>query len=101
MRENRPQLLDVLFDDAVAAENGPLHNVQQRATALLKLNRAVKGLPFTITAVVPCRKLSTECFSARDSECQLVDALTLRTTCVAIRTTSANSTIIVFNRHQD
>ncbi|CQD34184.1 DUF721 domain-containing protein [Yersinia mollaretii] len=44
MRENRPQLLDVLFDDAVAAENGPLHNVQQRATALLKLNRAVKGL---------------------------------------------------------
>lgn len=44
MRESRPQLLDVLFDDAVAAENGPLHNVQQRATALLKLNRAVKGL---------------------------------------------------------
>ncbi|AJJ09928.1 hypothetical protein CH64_3296 [Yersinia rohdei] len=44
MRVNRPQLLDVLFDDAIAAENGPLHNVQQRATALLKLNRAVKGL---------------------------------------------------------
>lgn len=44
MRENRPQLLDVLFDDAVAAEKGPLHNVQQRATALLKINRAVKGL---------------------------------------------------------
>ncbi|HHW4638352.1 TPA: DUF721 domain-containing protein [Yersinia enterocolitica] len=44
MRESRPQLLDVLFDDAMAAENGPLHNVQQRATALLKLNRAVKGL---------------------------------------------------------
>ncbi|MHA3594260.1 DUF721 domain-containing protein [Yersinia enterocolitica] len=44
MRESRPQLLDVLFDDAIAAENGPLHNVQQRATALLKLNRAVKGL---------------------------------------------------------
>ncbi|CRY54517.1 MULTISPECIES: DUF721 domain-containing protein [Yersinia] len=44
MRENRPQLLDVLFDDAIAAENGPLHHVQQRATALLKLNRAVKGL---------------------------------------------------------
>ncbi|MFL4557346.1 DUF721 domain-containing protein [Yersinia kristensenii] len=44
MRESRPQLLDILFDDAIAAENGPLHNVQQRATALLKLNRAVKGL---------------------------------------------------------
>ncbi|WP_174634538.1 DUF721 domain-containing protein [Yersinia thracica] len=44
MRESRPQLLDILFDDAIAAENGSLHNVQQRATALVKLNRAVKGL---------------------------------------------------------
>ena len=44
MRDSRPQLLDVLFDDAAAAEKGPLHNVQQRAIALLKLNRAVRGL---------------------------------------------------------
>ncbi|WON77693.1 DUF721 domain-containing protein [Serratia sp. UGAL515B_01] len=44
MRDSRPQLLDVLFDDASAADKGPLHNVQQRAVALLKLNRAVKGL---------------------------------------------------------
>lgn len=44
MRDSRPQLLDVLFDDALTAEQGPLHNVQQRAIALLKLNRAVKGL---------------------------------------------------------
>lgn len=44
MRDSRPQLLDVLFDDALTAEQGPLHNVQQRAVALLKLNRAVRGL---------------------------------------------------------
>ncbi|AHG21214.1 hypothetical protein Z042_17595 [Chania multitudinisentens RB-25] len=44
MRDSRPQLLDVLFDDASATEKGPLHNVQQRAVALLKLNRAVTGL---------------------------------------------------------
>lgn len=44
MRDSRPQLVDVLFDDASAADKGPLQNVQQRAVALLKLNRAVKGL---------------------------------------------------------
>ncbi|MGL6147023.1 MAG: DUF721 domain-containing protein [Plesiomonas sp.] len=44
MRDSRPQLLDALFDDDAAAEKGPLHNIQQRAMALLKLNRAVKGL---------------------------------------------------------
>lgn len=44
MRDSRPQLVDVLFDDASGADKGPLHNVQQRAVALLKLNRAVKGL---------------------------------------------------------
>lgn len=44
MRDSRPQLLDVLFDDASAEDKGPLHNVQQRAVALLKLNRAVKGV---------------------------------------------------------
>ncbi|OMQ22309.1 DUF721 domain-containing protein [Serratia oryzae] len=44
MRDSRPQLLDVLFDDALTTEKGPLHNVQQRALALLKLNRAVRGL---------------------------------------------------------
>lgn len=44
MRDSRPQLLDVLFDDASAGSKGTLQNVQQRAVALLKLNRAVKGL---------------------------------------------------------
>ena len=44
MRDSRPQLLDILFDDASSTEQSPLRNVQQRAAALLKLNRAVKGL---------------------------------------------------------
>ncbi|MCC3702659.1 DUF721 domain-containing protein [Rouxiella badensis] len=44
MRNSRPQLLDILFDDATAAGQSPLRAVQQRAAALLKLNRAVKGL---------------------------------------------------------
>ena len=44
MRDSRPQLLDALFDDALTAGKGPLHNIQQRAIALLKLNRAVKSL---------------------------------------------------------
>lgn len=44
MRDSRPQLLDALFDDSLTAEKGPLQNIQQRAIALLKLNRAVKGL---------------------------------------------------------
>ena len=43
MRDSRPQLLDVLFDDASAGSKGTLQNVQQRAVALLKLNRAVKA----------------------------------------------------------
>ncbi|MGY2798656.1 hypothetical protein ACVWV0_002832 [Ewingella americana] len=44
MRDSRPQLLDVLFDDASSADKSPLRLVQQRAAALLKLNRAVKSL---------------------------------------------------------
>ncbi len=44
MRDSRPQLLDVLFDDASSVDKSPLRLVQQRAAALLKLNRAVKGL---------------------------------------------------------
>lgn len=44
MRDSRPQLLDILFDDASVTEQGPLYQVQQRAMALLKLNRAVTGL---------------------------------------------------------
>lgn len=44
MRDSRPQLLDVLFDDASAAGNRSLQNVQLRAATLLKLNRTVKGL---------------------------------------------------------
>jgi len=43
MRDSCPQLLDVLFDDAHTTDKAPLHNVQQHALALLKLNRAVKG----------------------------------------------------------
>lgn len=42
MRDSRPQSLDTLFDDAGA--QGMLQNVQQRATALLRLNRAVRGI---------------------------------------------------------
>lgn len=41
MRESRPQSLDTLLDDS---DGSVLRNVQQRATALLKLNRAVKAL---------------------------------------------------------
>ncbi|NIG62617.1 MAG: DUF721 domain-containing protein [Serratia symbiotica] len=44
MRDSRPQLLDVLFDDPLTADKLQLHNVQQQALALLKLNRAVKNL---------------------------------------------------------
>ncbi|NIG98516.1 MAG: DUF721 domain-containing protein [Serratia symbiotica] len=44
MRDSRPQLLDVLFDDALTTNKAPLHNIQQHALALLKLNHAVKSL---------------------------------------------------------
>jgi hypothetical protein len=39
MRDSRPQLLDNIFDDT-----SMLRNVQQRAVALIKLNKAVKSL---------------------------------------------------------
>lgn len=39
MRDSRPLLLDTLFDDT-----DMLRNVQQRAIALIKLNKAVKAL---------------------------------------------------------
>lgn len=39
MRDSRPLLLDTLFDDA-----NLLRNIQQRAIALLKLNKTVKAL---------------------------------------------------------
>ncbi|NIY48035.1 DUF721 domain-containing protein [Cedecea colo] len=42
MRDSRPQSLDNLFDDAGA--QSVLQNVQQRATALLRLNRAVRSI---------------------------------------------------------
>lgn len=42
MRDSRPQSLENMFDDAGA--QSVLQNVQQRATALLRLNRAVKGI---------------------------------------------------------
>lgn len=44
MRDSRPHSLESLFDHVSGAHKGPLHDVQQRAIALLKLNRAVKGL---------------------------------------------------------
>ncbi|KAA9002595.1 DUF721 domain-containing protein [Affinibrenneria salicis] len=44
MRDSRPQSLEFLFDSASDAGNGPLRDIQQRALALLKLNRAVRGL---------------------------------------------------------
>lgn len=42
MRDSRPQSLENMFDDAGA--QSVLQNMQQRATALLRLNRAVKGI---------------------------------------------------------
>lgn len=42
MRDSRPQSLDNLFDDA--GTQSVLQNVQQRATALLRLNRAVRSI---------------------------------------------------------
>ncbi|HEY3986120.1 DUF721 domain-containing protein [Cedecea sp.] len=42
MRDSRPQSLEILFDDA--GQESMLQNVQQRAVALLRLNRAVKGI---------------------------------------------------------
>ncbi|MEH2921687.1 DUF721 domain-containing protein [Samsonia erythrinae] len=44
MRDSRPQSLEFLFDSASLSGKGPLRDVQQRAIALLKLNRAVRGL---------------------------------------------------------
>ncbi|UCQ45093.1 DUF721 domain-containing protein [Edwardsiella piscicida] len=43
MRDSRPQSLDTLLDDN-AAVDGILKNVQQRAVALLRLDRAVQAL---------------------------------------------------------
>lgn len=42
MRASRPQSLEFLLDDA--SEKSPLHQVQQHAIVLLKINRAVKAL---------------------------------------------------------
>ncbi|MGK2889783.1 MAG: DUF721 domain-containing protein [Candidatus Malihini olakiniferum] len=44
MRNSRPQSLESLFDSVSGGNKGPLHDVQQRAIDLLKLNRAVKSL---------------------------------------------------------
>lgn len=44
MRDSRPQLLDVLFDNTFATEKNTLYKVQQRAIALQKLNHAIQGL---------------------------------------------------------
>ncbi|NIF58661.1 DUF721 domain-containing protein [Enterobacter sp. Ap-916] len=42
MRDSRPQSLENLFDEA--GQESMLQNVQQRAVALLRLNRAVKSI---------------------------------------------------------
>ncbi|WP_315709325.1 DUF721 domain-containing protein [Brenneria uluponensis] len=44
MRDSRPHSLEYLFDSASDAKNSPLRDIQQRAIALLKLNRAVSAL---------------------------------------------------------
>ena len=47
MRDSRPQSLENLLDDS--GQESMLQNIQQRAVALLRLNRAVKGiLPATL-----------------------------------------------------
>lgn len=69
MRDSRPQLLDILFDDAFTTEKGPLHNIQQRATQSCRTRSAAP--------LVPCRQLQTGYFSAGNGQCQLDDALTL------------------------
>lgn len=42
MRDSRPQALDNLFDDS--GKESMLQNIQQRAVALLRLNRAIQGI---------------------------------------------------------
>lgn len=42
MRDSRPQALDSLFDES--SKESMLQNIQQRAVALLRLNRAVQGI---------------------------------------------------------
>ncbi|MGL9759904.1 MAG: DUF721 domain-containing protein [Symbiopectobacterium sp.] len=44
MRDSCPQSLKSLFDSVLGENKSPLHDVQQRAIALLKFNLAVKGL---------------------------------------------------------
>ncbi|MFP1984577.1 DUF721 domain-containing protein [Lonsdalea quercina] len=41
MRDSRPQSLESFFDSASETGSGPLRDIQQRAAALVKLNRAV------------------------------------------------------------
>ncbi len=44
MRDSRPQSIDILLGSLATPEQNSLQNIQQRAVALLKLNRAVAGL---------------------------------------------------------
>ncbi|MFB6435122.1 MAG: DUF721 domain-containing protein [Candidatus Malihini olakiniferum] len=44
MRDSRPQSLESLFDSVSGGNKGHLHDVKEHAMALLKLNRAIKGL---------------------------------------------------------
>jgi hypothetical protein len=92
MRDSRPQLLDILFDDASSTEQSPLRIVQQRAAALLKLNRAVKGL-------LPA-PMQPWCRVGNYRQGVLVLEIA-NASWMTLCTSSANSTIIVINRHQD
>ncbi|MGK2946730.1 MAG: DUF721 domain-containing protein [Candidatus Malihini olakiniferum] len=43
MRDSRPQSLESLFNTLSDRNKSPLHDIQQRTIALLKLNRIIKG----------------------------------------------------------
>ncbi|XBS70535.1 DciA family protein [Acerihabitans sp. KWT182] len=44
MRDSRPQSIDILLGSLTTPERSSLRHIQQRAEALLKLNRAVAGI---------------------------------------------------------
>ncbi len=44
MRDSRPQSIDILLGSLTTPERDSLLHIQQRAVALLKLNRAVAGI---------------------------------------------------------
>lgn len=44
MRDSRPQLLDILFEDALEAEKTPLNIICRHAIILIRLNRILKNI---------------------------------------------------------